>query len=74
MSRPGRDYVRARTFDWHLARFEAASPQFAAKEIPDRAFIWSDGFNVDQTSSEGEQVHAHVEESVTADRNEWKAF
>jgi len=61
MSWPGGQHIRAGALDRHFSGFEAATQQLVVKKISDGTFIRSDGFDIDQASGKGEQVHAAKE-------------
>jgi hypothetical protein len=51
-------HIRSRAFDRHFLCVKFAAPQFVEKKIAYRGLVWSDGFNIDQTAGEPEEVHA----------------
>jgi hypothetical protein len=58
MSRPGSQHIGARAVDRHLLSCRSRAAQSSHKKISHRAFIRSDGFDVDQPAGECKQVHA----------------
>ena len=74
VSRPGRDHIRARRFDRHLPRFESAPLQFVTEKIANRAFIRSNGFDIDQprvSENRSMQEKSNSRWSLVASR--WRA-